>query len=247
MATAHLPRTSTQPGFKCLSGHAPGEYGRWTVLGRAADAVNAAGNRRVTWDCVCECGTRARVRGSSLLRGQSKSCGCLRTEIVKRKNSSKGFDLTGQTFGYLKVLGQGQSAILPSGHKARTWLCECRCGYVGRVRAKNLLNGHTKSCGCLGRALMREKRDAAFDMTGETVGRWTVVERAEDRTSSSGIRVRQWLCRCSCGTEKVVLATSLRQGTSRSCGCLRKEILPEARRLARLKRQVEKIAAAVSS
>lgn len=247
MASADPTRTSTQPGFKILSGHAPGAYGRWIVIDRAADVISRAGKRGTTWNCVCECGTRARVRAASLLNGQSKSCGCLRNEVVKRRNSSKGFDLTGRTFGYLKVLSLGATAILPSGHKTRTWVCECQCGYVGRFRSKNLLNGHTKSCGCLGRALIREKKDEAFDMIGRMIGRWTVIERAEDRVASSGIRVRQWLCRCSCGTEKVVLANSLRRGDSRSCGCLRREVLPEARRMARLRRQVESVSNKVSA
>lgn len=31
------------------------------------------------------------------------------------------------------------------------------------------------------------------------------------------------LCRCECGTEKIVIATSIRLGKSKSCGCLQKE------------------------
>lgn len=34
----------------------------------------------------------------------------------------------------------------------------------------------------------------------------------------------RWLCRCDCGTEKVVSASSLKSGTSRSCGCLNEEL-----------------------
>ena len=29
------------------------------------------------------------------------------------------------------------------------WKCECRCGKIITVQANNLLNGHTRSCGCL--------------------------------------------------------------------------------------------------
>lgn len=30
----------------------------------------------------------------------------------------------------------------------------------------------------------------------------------------------QWLCKCDCGKNKIVLGQSLRQGKTRSCGCL---------------------------
>lgn len=30
----------------------------------------------------------------------------------------------------------------------------------------------------------------------------------------------QWLCRCDCGTEKVVKSASLKSGNTKSCGCL---------------------------
>lgn len=32
-----------------------------------------------------------------------------------------------------------------------------------------------------------------------------------------------WMCRCDCGMEKSIIATNLIRGSTRSCGCLRKE------------------------
>lgn len=32
-----------------------------------------------------------------------------------------------------------------------TWLCRCECGNLTKVNSYKLLNGHTKSCGCLQR------------------------------------------------------------------------------------------------
>ena len=57
-----------------------------------------------------------------------------------------------------------------------------------------------------------------IDLTNQTFGRWTVLERAQNTVDGRA----QWLCRCSCGTEKIVLGKSLRLGKSQSCGCLRK-------------------------
>lgn len=57
-----------------------------------------------------------------------------------------------------------------------------------------------------------------IDLTGQQFGRLTVLSRAE----SCGKRVR-WLCKCSCGKEKVATGYDLRSGNTRSCGCLQFE------------------------
>lgn len=37
----------------------------------------------------------------------------------------------------------------------------------------------------------------------------------------------RWLCQCDCGVEKIIVVSSLRNGDSQSCGCLRKENIVE--------------------
>lgn len=51
-------------------------------------------------------------------------------------------------------------------------------------------------------------------------GLWTVVAHADPSTDRS-VRV---LCRCHCGTERVVRVRSLHRGISQSCGCRIREI-----------------------
>ncbi len=63
----------------------------------------------------------------------------------------------------------------------------------------------------------------AVDMTGERFGRWTVIEKVPKPQFSASTSAF-WRCRCDCGTEKIVSATSLRCGDSQSCGCYRTEI-----------------------
>lgn len=58
-----------------------------------------------------------------------------------------------------------------------------------------------------------------IDMTGQKIGKWTVLERAQNG-AAGGTR---WLCRCDCGTLKSVAGGTLRNGTSSSCGCDRVE------------------------
>ena len=55
-----------------------------------------------------------------------------------------------------------------------------------------------------------------MDLTGLKFGRWTVVT---NRGTSPG-RSALWECRCDCGTIRTVTSNTLRQGRSRSCGCL---------------------------
>lgn len=54
-----------------------------------------------------------------------------------------------------------------------------------------------------------------IDLTGEVCGRLTVLEYAGNNARSQA----QWLCRCGCGSEKVVDGYNLRKGLVQSCGC----------------------------
>lgn len=59
------------------------------------------------------------------------------------------------------------------------------------------------------------------NLKGQRFGRWLVIK-------FSGLDGRQqatWLCCCECGTRKVLHASDLKRGNTRSCGCLRKEII----------------------
>ena len=53
-------------------------------------------------------------------------------------------DLTGQRFGKLTVLKR-----IENKNGKVTWECKCDCKNIANVRAGDLLNGHTQSCGCL--------------------------------------------------------------------------------------------------
>jgi hypothetical protein len=58
-----------------------------------------------------------------------------------------------------------------------------------------------------------------MDLTGQRFGRLTVVLFAgKDKYGHT-----EWLCRCDCGTEKIIMSTHLRTGKIKSCGCLKSE------------------------
>lgn len=53
-----------------------------------------------------------------------------------------------------------------------------------------------------------------IDLTNEKFDEWTVIKRVENNKNGSTM----WLCRCSCGKERIVYGGSLRIGRSKSCG-----------------------------
>jgi hypothetical protein len=60
---------------------------------------------------------------------------------------SRRKDLTGKVFGHLVVVAfAGMRKLRTWG---ATWLCRCRCGNEIVVPSNRLIQGVTKSCGCL--------------------------------------------------------------------------------------------------
>lgn len=59
------------------------------------------------------------------------------------------------------------------------------------------------------------------DITRKNFGRWTVISFSHNGKDKSPY----WLCLCSCGTSKIIRGQSLKAGASKSCGCLRDEII----------------------
>jgi len=58
------------------------------------------------------------------------------------------------------------------------------------------------------------------DLTGKKFGRIVVLKRVANDKSGN----RRWLCRCVCGTEKVIGGRHLTSGRTVSCGCYKKEL-----------------------
>lgn len=116
-------------------------------------------------------------------------------------------DLTGEKFNRLTVLGVDHKR-----GKSYYWKCRCDCGNEVVVFGGALTSGHTKSCGCA------HKKALLKDLTGKTFNRLTVIEYSHQE----GKR-HYWKCKCSCGNEVIMDGKYLRNGTIKSCGCLKIE------------------------
>jgi hypothetical protein len=60
-------------------------FGRWIVQSRA----ERGRNREARWIAVCDCGTTRVCNGNHLKSGQSRSCGCIRTDRIERRRKVK--------------------------------------------------------------------------------------------------------------------------------------------------------------
>lgn len=107
------------------------KFGKLFVVERSGK--NKFGN--VTWRCLCDCGKETIVSSGNLLRGNTKSCGCSKTN-----------DLTGKRYGKIVVVER----LSTIEHGETLYRCKCDCGNEVILRQSNLTKKHNLSCGKYG-------------------------------------------------------------------------------------------------
>lgn len=88
---------------------------------------------------------------------------------------------------------------------------ECACGSKKSRTAKSC-----KKCEIENRKYNPPRK--VVDITGQVFNYWTAIRRVDHSKFS------EWICRCNCGIEKTIQLSSLKTGTSKSCGCMRKPL-----------------------
>ena len=131
-------KTCSKSCYKKLeSGVYPGQqWGYLTILSEGKGYKRPGGKLVNTWVCQCVCKTRVTVKTPSLKNGRTTSCGC------------GGRVAPNQQFGMLKTVKKDRPYKESNGKNLATWQCICDCGIHVTVRAKDLLQGKTTSCGC---------------------------------------------------------------------------------------------------
>lgn len=128
-------------------------------------------------------------------------------------------NISNQKFGKLTVL-------FPVYTKTKTrkvyWMCLCDCGQQVVCRSDGLKNGHVKSCGCkVVEVLEIRNRNIQNAMIGKVYGRLTIVAFDSLRKKSDGKMEAYYWCQCTCGSPLIsIRGSSLKDGNTRSCGCL---------------------------
>ena len=139
------------------------------------------------------------------------------TETDKGVEVTRPTDLTGRAFGRLMA----EARIASSANGKTMWRCRCSCGQVVEVLANSLVSGRTRSCGCFRRECVAEVgAGRIINLTGRRFGRLLVSERGDGLSTEEA----RWRCRCDCGRITEVRSSTLRHGTTRSCGCLAREL-----------------------
>ena len=95
------------------------------------------------------------------------------------------------------------------------WLCQCECGNIIKCNTKSLRSGNTRSCGCLQKEIISNRRKK--DLTNLRFGKLIALSPTIEKKHGSII----WNCICDCGNYHKVSAEVLLSGHCKSCGCLR--------------------------
>lgn len=190
-------------------------FGALTVIGRAPNPRD----KRVLWECKCDCGNTCVFDSFLLRRGDYTSCGCKKYKVHSEPRPIK-YDLTGQRFGALTVIEHTQidGKVM--------WRCHCDCGKDCVKDGSVLRNGSVTSCGC-GMHRFEKKRGQHYnitssrrgrsikknDYTGQTFGLLAGVQSVQSGHS------KDWLWKCACGNLLFAHADDVVNGKITSCGC----------------------------
>lgn len=99
------------------------------------------------WMCVCECGSNTNVAAASLSSGNTRSCGCFKSEVTAKRNSDKcdPMSIIGMRFGRVVV----KEFTGDARHGKRIYKALCDCGNETTIRATSAGVALKTSCGCL--------------------------------------------------------------------------------------------------
>ena len=192
------------------------KFGNLLVIKRTEDYVSPKNARKTKWLCRCDCGRSDdfKVRAAHLTSGFSTSCKICHDEKVGGNNFE---DLTGRTFGNLKVIERGEDYIYKNKKIRVRWLCNCTCGssniLIYAYSLKIAKDISCEKCRVKKRGLLNR-----LDLTGKTFGFLRAIEINNMK------RGAYWLCYCDpslggCGNYTVSALGNLRGGHSTSCGC----------------------------
>lgn len=122
---------------------------KFALLTIISESDKDKNNKRV-FICQCICGKITPVMIYDLVRGHTKSCGCLRKTSLRKTSQLKikHHIKIGDRFERLEVIG----LYFQPGHRIVN--CKCDCGNFTNILVSNLVSGKVKSCGCYHKDIM---------------------------------------------------------------------------------------------
>ena len=82
-------------------------------------------------------------------------------------------DLTGKQFNHLTVIKQAERTK----DRHIRWECKCDCGNITFVSSRDLITGHTKSCGCIQKEAVRKSRYVHGDRNARLYSVWKSMKK----------------------------------------------------------------------
>lgn len=164
------------------------------------------------WTCQCGCGNKIKIQKRHIdkfipLYYQDHGNTYYQGGVCE--------DLTGQKYNRLKFIEFVKRT------KTRTfWKCLCDCGEYTITDANSVKRGTTKSCGCVRVERMINLGGDRSKITKEDDTGWWQIDFDVKPKKSRG-KTYYWGSCTYCGiTQKWVYSYYLRNGLSRSCGCI---------------------------
>jgi hypothetical protein len=123
----------------------------------------------------------------------------------------KEIDISGQRFHMLVAIKKSRKK---DAYGKRLWSFLCDCGKVVYLTRNAVIYGGQKSCGCLGRKMVRVRADAlTVKMVGVRIGSFVVVGQRQSEDGAGSMCT----CRCDCGHEFSARGKLLRNRQIRHC------------------------------
>ena len=93
-------------------------FGRLIVTERAESLTSPCGSKRARWICQCDCGNTVIVAAKELMRGDTKSCGCLQRDRTAEVSTTHGMK---KTKIYHVWIDMKQRCLNPNNYRYSDW------------------------------------------------------------------------------------------------------------------------------
>jgi len=162
---------------------------------------------------ICDkCGYKRLV----IYQSYQKTKGLCRNCTMKGENHPKYKNNIGKIYNKIKILKE----IGRDKQGAKIVLAQCHCGNKFKVLEKNLKNSSTKSCGCLTSRLISKVNYK------NSIGNKYYIDDKKEKYIKVLEEIGYYktnkivLVQCYCGNKFKVLESHLKNGNTKSCGCL---------------------------
>lgn len=171
--------------------------------------VQSDKNGQAQFEYLCDCGNIKIGRGKDIRDGKIISCGCKKKErFINNK-----IDITGNKYSELTALRYDHTE--PSGRVI--WLFKCSCGKETLKGRNDVLSGKTTNCGCQ-TSLLKSQAKRILEKPG-TIYNYLQVLKPAFQENEIGDSYYWYKC-ILCGKEIKLPASYVRNGNTKSCGCL---------------------------